>query len=83
MSTIPDWMKDTLRSLRIKFGYSQSEAALLLGISKKTLQLWEKNSGVVSFSKMEVIEEVYNTPRDYIFFGDESAFSEIMKRRVI
>ncbi|BFH15656.1 helix-turn-helix domain-containing protein [Paenibacillus melissococcoides] len=83
MSAIPERMKDTLRSLRIKFGYSQEEAAALLNISKRTLQLWEKDSGNISYSKVEMIEHVYRTPRDHIFFGKESAFSEIMKRLVI
>jgi transcriptional regulator with XRE-family HTH domain len=74
--------RDTLRSLRIKFGYTQEEAATLVGVSVKTLRAWEKNSSNVPYQKMQTFERVYNTPHDFIFFGDEVAFSELMRERI-
>jgi transcriptional regulator with XRE-family HTH domain len=73
-------MINTLRSLRTKLGYSQNEAALMLGISVKTLQGWEKNAERIPYEKIKLIERVYKTPQNYIFFGKESAFSEILKK---
>ncbi|WP_040932027.1 helix-turn-helix domain-containing protein [Paenibacillus larvae] len=83
MSTIPLYQINTLRSLRTKYGYTQKEAAKLLGISEGTLRVWEKNSEGITYSKIKKIEEVYGTPQDYIFFGKESAFSEILEQKYI
>lgn len=71
--------KDTLRSLRIKFGYTQDEAAGLLAVSTHTLRAWEQNSDNLPYQKIKRIEEVYRTSQDNIFFGSESAFSEILR----
>jgi transcriptional regulator with XRE-family HTH domain len=75
----PAYLRNTIRSLRIKLGYTQQEAAELIGISPVTLRVWEKDSSNIPFKKIKKIEEVYHTPQDYIFFGSESAFSEMMK----
>lgn len=53
MDTIPLYLKNTLRSLRIKYGYNQKEAAELLGISERTLGIWEKNSESISYNKIK------------------------------
>lgn len=74
--------RDTLRSLRVKFGYTQEEAAKLLEVSPMTLRSWEKNSENLPYSKIKKIEEVYSTKQDHIFFGSESAFSEILRNGV-
>jgi len=76
-------LKNTLRSLRVKFGYTQGEAALLLGVSVPTLRAWECNSGGVPYRKILKIEEVYNTSQDYIFFGNEVSFSELIRKPTI
>jgi len=73
-------LKNTLRSLRVKFGYTQGEAAVLLEISVPTLRAWECNSGGVPYQKILKIEGVYNTSQDYIFFGKEDSFSELVKK---
>jgi len=80
MSSVPVYMISTLRALRIKMGYPQKEAALMLGISVKTLQSWEKNAEKIPYEKIKLIERIYKTPQNYIFFGKESAFSEILKK---
>lgn len=71
--------KDTLRSLRIKFGYTQDEAADLIEVSTSTLRTWEQNAENLPYQKIKRIEEVYRTNQDNIFFGSESAFSEILR----
>ena len=80
MNEVPIDRKNTLRSLRVKFGYTQGEAAIHLGISVPTLRAWEYNSGVVTYQQILKIEEVYNTSMDYIFFGKEDSFSELIKK---
>ena len=72
--------KETLRSLRIKFGYTQNEAANMLKVSSTTLRSWEKNSENLPYQKIKRLEEIYRTSQDHIFFGSESAFSGILKK---
>jgi transcriptional regulator with XRE-family HTH domain len=74
-------MKNTLRSLRIKHGYSQKTAAKLLNISDTTLRNWERDSSGVTYAEIKRIEDTYNIPSDYIFFGKELAFSELLKKK--
>ena len=82
MKEVSVYLKNTLRSLRIKFGYTQGEAAKLIGVSTPTLRAWEQNSGGVPYEKILKIEETYNTPQDYIFFGNEVSFSELIRKQV-
>jgi transcriptional regulator with XRE-family HTH domain len=81
MQAIPCMLKSTIRSLRVKFGYTQKEAAKLLGISAPTLRSWENDSGKIPFEKIAIIESVYKTSSDYIFFGNELAFSELLRNQ--
>lgn len=80
---VPLHLKDTLRTLRIKYGYSQEEAAKLLGVTERTLRSWEKNSGNLSYQKIKKIERVYGVSQSRIFFGSEVSFSELFKRHNI
>lgn len=60
--------KITLKAARVNAGYSQIEAAKLLGISNKTLCLWEKG---IRFPKQPMIEklcELYGISYDAINF---------------
>nr|WP_092074992.1 helix-turn-helix transcriptional regulator [Dendrosporobacter quercicolus]NSL49627.1 helix-turn-helix transcriptional regulator [Dendrosporobacter quercicolus DSM 1736]SDN25505.1 DNA-binding transcriptional regulator, XRE-family HTH domain [Dendrosporobacter quercicolus] len=81
MNEIPLTLRNTLRSLRVKFNYTQEEAAVLLGVSTPTLRAWESDSGKMPFEKIIVIEKIYKTPKDYIFFGKESTFSELLRNQ--
>lgn len=80
MSDIPVNMKNTIRSLRVKFGYTQEEASKLLKVSEPTLRAWEFDSSGIPYNKILDIAETYNTPVSYIFFGKESTFSELIKK---
>lgn len=79
MELIPIYAKSTLRALRTKFLFTQDEAASRLGISVPTLRAWETDSSDLSRKQMKAIEETYATPEDFIFFGPESTFSELMR----
>lgn len=82
LSDIPIVLKDTLRSLRVKFGYTQEQAAELIGVSVPTLRGWEQDSGNISYMNIKKIERVYGKSQDYIFFGNEVSFSELVRERV-
>jgi len=83
LSDIPLVLKDTLRSLRVKFGYTQGEAAELIGVSVPTLRGWEQDSSNISYQHIKKIEQVYNRSQNYIFFGDEVSFSELVRKKVV
>lgn len=80
MREVPIHEKNTLRSLRIKHGYTQKEAGALLGVSANTVRSWERDSGRLSYCSIKKIEEVYCISQDYIFFGKEVAFSELVRK---
>lgn len=79
-NNVPLQLKDTLRSLRIKFGYKQDEMAKILGVHVQTLRAWEVDSSEISYSMIKKIEEIFGIPQDYIFFGRQDAFSERLKQ---
>ena len=76
---IPNNLKFTLRSLRVRVGMKQEQAAELLGISVMTLRALERDSSKIDYSMILKIEEIYHIPQDYIFFGNNTAFSVILK----
>jgi len=78
-NTIPIDRLDTLRTLRIKNDLTQQEAAKLLGISESTLRALEKDSSNISYKMIKKIEEVYGVKQEFIFFGKESTFSELIR----
>ena len=73
---IPTEVQHTIKDLRVRAGLSQSEASKRLGITEPTLRKWENDSSVLSFRQMKEIASFYHIPLDYIFFGDDNAFSE-------
>ena len=61
--------KITLEAARINAGFTLKQASELIGVSVATLHNWEKDSSSVKVSQVNKIEEVYNFPSEYIFFG--------------
>ena len=59
----------------------QEEAAELLDISVMTLRALERDSSKIDYSMILKIEQIYNIPQDYIFFGNNTAFSVILKKK--
>lgn len=61
-----------LASCRHNAGYSQKEAAKLLGISPGTLSKYEQNSTDISVSLLGKMSKLYSVPLDCIFLGNKS-----------
>ncbi|KGL45021.1 hypothetical protein EP56_05525 [Listeriaceae bacterium FSL A5-0209] len=77
---MPTYAKQTLKSLRVRSGYSQDQAAELLGITAMTLRKLEKDSTDITFDMMNKTSKLYVCPIDYIFFGNTNAFSVILDK---
>ena len=60
--------KMTLKAARVNAGYTQQEAASLLGIAKATLVKWEKGKTFPDAPAIEKICSVYKTHYDNISF---------------
>jgi len=58
----------TMKAARVNMGYTQEEAAELLGISKDTLWNWENGRSFPNVLVIKKIEEVYNTSYNNINF---------------
>lgn len=61
-------MKLTLKALRINKGYTQEQAAKLIGISIETLENYEKGITYPDIEILKKIEKVYETQYDNINF---------------
>ena len=72
MAEVP---KITLRAARVNAGLKQKTAATMLGVSVKTLQNYESGKTVPDWNTVEKIEQYYNYPVSYIFFGKNYAIS--------
>lgn len=67
--------KITLEAARINAGYTLKQAAPLLGVSVATLHNWEKDSSSVKVHQVNKIEEIYQYPSEFIFFGSKLEFN--------
>lgn len=80
---VPYFLKFTLASLRVRKRMTQEEAAKRLGMNRDKLRAYEKDSSKLEYETIEKIEELYNVPQDYIFFGKDTAFSVILEKEEI
>lgn len=78
---LPTYRLDTLRTLRIKSGFTQKEASKRLDVCEATLRSWEKDSSNIGYRDIQKVEQIYGIDKEYIFFGNESTFSELFKRK--
>jgi len=69
----------TIAALRIRAGYTQGEAAELLGISRATLARWEVDSRLMPIPYIDKFEELYQFPRDYTYYGLADDISKNIK----
>ena len=60
--------KITLKAARVNAGYSQKEAAEILGISNKTLCSWENGKTFPDQPMIEKLCELYGVTYDMIVF---------------
>ncbi|MBE3590440.1 MAG: helix-turn-helix transcriptional regulator [Firmicutes bacterium] len=73
------WNRETLRSLRVKMGLTQSEVARRLGVSVRTLRRWERDASKVPFHHALEIAVLFRAPLQRIFWGPEARFRDEFK----
>ena len=59
-------MRITLEAARVNVGLKQSEAARLIGVTKKTIHSWETGKTVPKSDKIPIICSVYGRHYDEI-----------------
>lgn len=64
--------KISLAAARVNACLEQKEAARMLGITPPTLRSWERGETMPDYGKVGEIENLYQYPKDYIFFGKRS-----------
>ncbi|CAK1224715.1 hypothetical protein R55214_HHFBAMCI_01533 [Fructobacillus evanidus] len=71
----------TLAAARKNRSLSQKEVSNILKekygvkLSRQAIQRYEKDSSEISLALSEYLSEIYEIPKDYIFFGNESTLS--------
>lgn len=70
---IVDCPKISLKAARVNAQMTQEQAAKALGISKSTLQSYEKGNTVPDWETVDQIERVYKYPSSFIFFSKNLA----------
>lgn len=55
-----------LRELRLESGYSQSELAQLIGISKSSINMYERGEREPGFETMEALADTFNVDMNYL-----------------
>lgn len=63
----------SLKAARVNAELTQKEAAQKLGINQATLQNYEKGITFPTMNMVDKISELYDFPKDYIFFGSKYA----------
>ena len=71
--------KDTLKSIRVKFGYKQKEIADFLDVSVATYAKWEKNNSKMPLDKLQKLCEKYNVELTDIFIGDIRDYKRMLR----
>lgn len=68
---VPFYLLQTLLSLRLKYGMNSTELAERLGISTTIYEEWEKDSSNISINHILKLEEIFQMPSKYIYFGKD------------
>lgn len=66
-------ISERLKELRIKKGYSQSELADKLHVSKSTISMIELGSRKPSYEMMELLADFFNVSLDYLRGEDDKS----------
>ncbi len=66
---IPFYLIQTLHSIRFKNGMTSSEVAKKLNIDVDKYKEWEVDSSNISYFHILKLEEIFQIPSRYIYFG--------------
>lgn len=80
-NAVPFYLIQTIYSLRLKYGLTPSELANKLGISLVEYEQWEKDSSNISYVHILKLEEVFQMPSRYIFFGSDITLSNPQRKQ--
>ena len=80
---VPFYLIQTLHSIRLKNGMKSSEVAKELGITTAAYVEWEKDSSNISYAHILRLEEIFQMPSRYIYFGADITFSITRKTNEI
>ncbi|MDT2493406.1 helix-turn-helix transcriptional regulator [Enterococcus avium] len=61
-------MKNRLNEIRTAQNVSQEKLAVMLNVSQKTVSSWEIGRTTPKPSQMQHLEDVFNVPKEEIFF---------------
>ena len=80
---VPFYLIQTIHSIRLKNGMTSSDVAEKLGISLAIYEEWEKDSSNISYYHILKLEEIFQMPSRYIFFGTDITLSNARKSNEI
>ena len=66
MNTYPNL---TPAAARVNAGYTQEEAANIIGVTKATIVKWEKGETSPNIEKAQVMADAYHWPLQFIILG--------------
>ena len=72
-------LKMTIEAARVNAGYTQVQAAKILGLKPTTLASWEKDSTRLSYVEAHRLARLYRITPDLLFFGNKYEFIRKMK----
>ena len=79
-NTVPFYLIQTLKSIRLKYNMTPLEIATKLGISLATYEKWEEDSSDISYVHILQLEEIFEMPARYIFFGSDITLCRPQKK---
>lgn len=76
-------MINKLNEIRMNQNVSQETLAALLNVSQKTVSSWEIGRTTPKPSQMQHLEDIFNVPKEEIFFTAFNYKSELKDKEVI
>lgn len=67
-------LKDTLKEYRTQRGFSQTQLAERVGVTRQAISQWEKGNTIPSIEKLQALSSVLEVPMDLLAGDDPSAF---------
>ncbi len=72
---VPFYLLQTLSSLKLKYGMDASGLASKLGVDIATYEEWERDSSNIPYHYILKLEEIFQMPARYIYFGSDITLS--------